>query len=83
MTQAQHPTFNEIRTYMDYVNIDLRRSEQEQLIDFRVICRVYDRRTGNFKACGWHIRLQYASGFSGRNLPFVIFDVDLARSKLT
>ena len=57
MTQAQHPTFNEIRTYMDYVNIDLRRSEQEQLIDFRVICRVYDRRTGNFKACGWHIRL--------------------------
>lgn len=83
MTQAQHPTFNEIRTYMDYVNIDLGRSLEEVLIDFRVVCRVYNRRTGNFKACGWQVRLQYGSAFSARNIPFVIFDRDLARSKLT
>jgi len=82
MSQAKHPTFAEIKSTLDYVNIHLG-SPEEELIDARVICRVYDRRSGNFKACGWHVRLQYASGWSGRSVPCVIFDSDQARSKLT
>ena len=82
MVQAKHPTFAEIRACLNYVNIDFARSG-EKLLGFYVICRVYDRRFGNFKACGWHVALQYGSGWSGRTVSTVIFDADLARSMLT
>jgi hypothetical protein len=71
-----------VRAYLKYVNIDLARSDEE-LVDFRIISRVYDRQSGNFKAMGWHIRLTYASAYSGRSLPFVMFDRELQRSMLT
>ena len=82
MTQAKHPLFHEIKTCLEYVNINFARSG-EQLIDSYIICRSYDRRTGNFRANGWIVCLQYASGWSGRKITTVIFDSDLARSKLT
>jgi len=82
MSQAKHPTLNQVRTYLNYVNIDFARSGEE-LLGFYVVCRVYDRRFGNFKACGWHVRLQYGSVVSGRTISTVIFDSDLARSMLT
>jgi len=82
MSQAKHPTFDQIRTYLVYVNINFARSG-EQLLNSRVVCRVYDRRFGNFKACGWHVVLTYGSGWSGRSVSTVIFDADLARSMLT
>jgi len=82
MTQAKHPLFDDVRTWAKYVNIDFARSG-EHLLDFRIISRLYDRRSGNFKACGWHVRLTYGSAFSGRSIAVMILDSDLAKSKLT
>lgn len=82
MSQAKHPTFDDVRAWAEYVNIDFERSG-EYLLDFRIISRIYDRRTGNFKACGWHVRLTYGSAYSGRSIPVMILDSDLERSKLT
>lgn len=82
MTRTHHPSMKMIRAYLNYVNIDLSRSDEE-LVDFRIISRVYDRQSGNFKAMGWHVRLTYASAYSGRSLPLVIFDRELKKSMLT
>lgn len=76
MSQARHPTFDQVRAWTNYVNIDFARSG-EHLLDYRVICRIYDRRMGNFKACGWHVRLTYGSAFSGRSISVMILDQDL------
>lgn len=82
MVQAKHPTLEQVRAWLHYVNINFARSGEE-LLGFYVVCRVYDRRFGNFKACGWHICLQYGSGWSGRTVSTVMFDLDLGRSMLT
>jgi hypothetical protein len=82
MTQAKHPNMYDVRTWAEYVNINFARSG-EHLLDFRIISRLYDRQSGNFKACGWHVRLTFGSAFSGRSISVMILDTDLERSKLT
>lgn len=86
MTQAKHPTLDEIEKWTESVRIDLAHSAKHQthqhFVDARIICRVYDRRSGNFKAMGWLVRLQYAHPYA-RSFLIVMLDSELEQSKLT
>ena len=73
MTRAKHPSLEEIRTYLVNANINYARPG-ERLLSRRIICRVYDRRTGNYQAMGWLVSLRYASKISAYSIQTVIFD---------